>query len=231
MSSITLFSGGAAHGIVKALTPAFTAATGLAIDGTFSAVGGLKARLLAGEKPDMVILTAAIIGELEDKDLAVAKGSRVVGAVTTAVAMRNDDPAPDLRTADDLRVLLLRASAIHYPDPEQATAGIHFASVLRRLGIFDQTAAHHRTFPNGATAMAALAASKENFPVGCTQQTEIVSTPGIRAISDLPGDLGLCTIYTAALMKGSAHAQAVRWLIKAMAAPDHAALRTRCGFA
>jgi molybdate transport system substrate-binding protein len=65
MTSIGIFSGGAAHGLVKALTPSFIAATGLGIGGTFGAVGGLKARLLAGERPDMVILTAAIVAELE----------------------------------------------------------------------------------------------------------------------------------------------------------------------
>jgi molybdate transport system substrate-binding protein len=230
MTNLSIFSGGAAHGIVKALTPAFTAATGLGIDGTFSAVGGLKARLLAGERPDMVILTAAIVAELKTLGLVLRGESRAVGDVTTAVALRAGDPAADIGAAEDLRDLLTRADAIYFPDPEQATAGIHFANVLRRIALFDATRSRHRTYPNGATAMAALAASTETFPVGCTQLTEIVSTAGIRAIGDLPGELGLSTTYVAAPLTGSPHVQPAQWLASAMAAPEHAAMRRACGF-
>ncbi len=231
MSNIRIFSGGAAHGIVSTLTPAFTAATGLGIDGTFSAVGGLKARILAGERPDLAILTAAIAVELEAKGIAMPGESRAIGDVATAVALKADAAMASVSTAEDLRALLIRADAIYFPDPEQATAGIHFANVLRRLGIFETTAARHRTYPNGATAMAALAASSEALPVGCTQLTEIISTPGIHAIGDLPGDLGLSTTYTAAVITGTSRADAVRWLAAALAAPEHADARAACGFA
>jgi molybdate transport system substrate-binding protein len=230
MSTIRIVSGGAAHGLVQRLEPALLAATGCRIDGVFSAVGGLKARLIAGEQADVAILTAAIIAELEDKGLAVTGESRAIGAVSTAVAVRSSDPAPKVGTADDLRAALIAATSIHFPDPTLATAGIHFAGVLRALGIHDETASRHRTFPNGATAMAALAAATDQRPIGCTQLTEIISTQGITSIGDLPGDLGLRTVYTAALLSGSRQAQAVQWLIAALAGPAHAADRSACGF-
>jgi molybdate transport system substrate-binding protein len=231
MSRLRIYSGGAAHGAVKALTPAFTAATGLGVDGVFSAVGGLKSRLLAGERPDMVILTAAIVKELEAAGIAAVGESRAVGAVATSVALRDADPAADVATVDGLRALLARADAIYFPDPELATAGIHFAGVLRRLDLLDTTKPRQRTFPNGATAMAALASAKEPLAVGCTQLTEIVSTQGIRAIGDLPGDLGLLTTYVAAPLAGSLQADAARWLAAALAAPENANVREACGFA
>ncbi|MGL4635389.1 MAG: molybdate ABC transporter substrate-binding protein [Beijerinckiaceae bacterium] len=231
MSSIRIYSGGAAHGIVSKLAPAFTAATGFGIDGTFSAVGGLKARILAGERPDLVILTAAIVAEFERLGITMPGESHLVGHVTTAVALKADAPAAQVATEQDVKALLLNADAIYFPDPELATAGIHFANVLRRLGIFEGTSARHRTFPNGATAMAALAASPDRNPVGCTQLTEIVSTPGIRSIGDLPGDLGLSTAYTAAVVAGSEKADAASWLASALASSEHATARAACGFA
>lgn len=231
MTTLRMFSGGAAHGLVKAMTPALTAATGATVDGVFGAVGGLKNRVLAGEKIDLVILTDAIVAELEGKGLAVPGASRAVGNVETAVAVRAGSPKLDIATADGLRRALRAASAIFYPDPELATAGIHFANVLRRLDIFDETAARHRRYPNGATAMAALAASTEANPIGSTQTTEIVSTPGVTLVGSLPAGYDLSTTYTAALMANATNATAARWLIDALAAPAHADLRRSCGFA
>jgi molybdate transport system substrate-binding protein len=230
MKTIRILSGGAAHGLVKRLEPALLAATGCGIDGVFSAVGGHKNRLLGGEQADVAILTAAIIGELEQKGIAIAGQSRAVGRVSTAVAVRSGDTISPITTADDLRAALTSASSIYFPDPQQATAGIHFANVLKRLGIDTSTVSRHRTFPNGATAMAALAAATDERPIGCTQLTEIVSTQGVRLIGDLPGDLGLATTYTAAALAGGHHPDAVTWLIAALAAPHNQAIRAECGF-
>lgn len=63
---------------------------------------------------------------------------------------------PSVGTSGDLRAALLAAPAIFLPDPTKATAGIHFARVLRQLGIFDEVAASMRPYPNGALAMASL---------------------------------------------------------------------------
>ena len=48
MKTVRLLSGGAAHGLVEQVRPAFEAATGCTIDGVFGAVGAMKARLLSG---------------------------------------------------------------------------------------------------------------------------------------------------------------------------------------
>jgi molybdate transport system substrate-binding protein len=230
MSVIRIMSGGAAHGLVQRLEPALLAATGCRVDGVFSAVGGLKARLLAGESADVVILTAAIISELEEKGLTVPGRSSAVGDVSTAVAVRRGDPHPDVSTPDGLRASLLSATSIHFPDPAQATAGIHFARVLKALGVQEMTEGRQRTFPNGATAMAALAIATDERPIGCTQLTEIVATPGVEGIGDLPGDLGLATTYTAAVLATSRKRAAAEWLAAALSAPEQEKMRRSCGF-
>ncbi len=61
---LRLLSGGAAHALVSALAPHFKAETGFEIDGSFGAVGGMKARFLEGDPADILILTRAIIEEL-----------------------------------------------------------------------------------------------------------------------------------------------------------------------
>jgi molybdate transport system substrate-binding protein len=197
MKKLRILSGGAAQGLVEALRPGFEAETGCTIEGTFGAVGAMRARLLGGEPADLVILTRALIDGLT-RDGHVAATAADLGTVETAIAVRHGEALPAIGNAKTLRAALLAADAIHFPDPEQATAGIHFAKVLRDLGIWGVVASRLRTAPNGATAMRALAASTSDHPIGCTQATEILSTPGIVLVGSLPPDHALATVYTAA---------------------------------
>ncbi len=211
MKTLKILSGGAAQGLVDSLRPAFEAATGRTIDGTFGAVGVMRARLLAGEPADLVILTRALIDGLAKDGHVAANSAADLGTVETAVAVRRGEALPAVGDAEALRAALLASDEIHFPDPEQATAGIHFAKVLRDLGIWDEVAARLKTAPNGATAMRALSASTGRHPIGCTQATEILSTPGIVLVAPLPPGCGLATVYTAATgTKASAPAEAAR---------------------
>jgi molybdate transport system substrate-binding protein len=228
---LLILSGGAAHGIVAALSPEFTDATGLGVLGDFGAVGGMRKRLLAGERPDLVILTAAIVKELGEAGIVEPESIEDVGSVPTSIAIRRGDAAPDAGSPDALRTALANADAIYFPDPEQATAGIHFRSVLVALGLLDAVKDRLRTYPNGATAMRALAASTDRNPVGCTQATEIVSTPGVSLVCDLPDPHGLLTVYTAGVIRGSARAEQASLLARMLADSKRAALRSACGFA
>jgi molybdate transport system substrate-binding protein len=196
---LRILSGGAAHGLVERIRPSFESRTGCTIDGTFSAVGAMRDRLLAGEPADVMILSRALIDKLARSGHVVASSVTDIAHVATAVAVRKGDPLPDVATADSLRAVLAEADAIHFPDPAQATAGIHFARVIKKLGLWDQVERRLRLGPNGATAMRALAASTDRRPIGCTQETEIRATPGVTLVAPLPPGCDLVTTYTAAV--------------------------------
>jgi len=51
---------------------------------------------------------------------------------------------------------LLVASEILFPDPDRGTAGIHFMSMLSRLGVVEALQTRLRPHPNGTTAMLEL---------------------------------------------------------------------------
>ncbi|QQS10730.1 MAG: substrate-binding domain-containing protein [Rhodospirillales bacterium] len=199
MTTLRLLSGGAAQGLVEATRAAFAAATGATIDGTFGAVGAMRARLIDGDAADVVILSRALIDGLVGDGHVLGGSARDIGAVATAIAVRSGDPAPAVGDAASLRAALLAADAIHFPDPEQATAGIHFAKVLRDLDVWEAVADRLRPAPNGATAMRALAADSGRAPIGCTQVTEILATPGLALVAPLPPGCDLATTYTAAI--------------------------------
>ncbi len=230
MPTLKVFSGGAAQGLVRALEPDFTAATGLRIEGVFGAVGTMRALLEAGEAADVAILTDAIMRALAGAGLARPDSLTALGGVETAIAVRNADRAPIVTDGEALKAALLVSDAIYMPDATQSTAGIHFASVMTRLGIIDEVSARLRTFPNGASAMAALAGAPERRPIGCTQVTEILATPGVMLVMALPPGHDLTTLYTAGILTDAAEPGAARTLLALLAGAQQAGLRARCGF-
>src|SRR5262249_51246604 len=156
----------------------------------------MRDRLLAGAPADLLILTSALIDELT-RSGHVRAGSPVdIGIVRTALAMRAGDPTPPIDDAHTLRSALMAADAIHLPDPQLATAGIHFAKVLAKLGIAGELTKKLRPSPNGATAMRALARACAARPIGCTQVSEILNVPGVTLVGPLPPPFGLASAYT-----------------------------------
>jgi molybdate transport system substrate-binding protein len=225
-----ILSGGAAQSVVNGLAGEFRAATGYELTCSFSAVGAMKARLLAGAPADLVILTKAVVAELAAGGQVRADGCADLGRVRTGVAVRAGEAVPDIASSAALRSALLAADGIYFPDPQKATAGIHFAGVLDQLGIRDELAPRLKTFPNGNTAMGELARAQGGRQIGCTQVTEIKSTPGVVLAGLLPQEFELATVYTAGLCAGAASPEAARRFIALLAGESSSALRVKAGF-
>lgn len=222
---LALVSAGAAQGLVEAVARR----EGVQAGGSFGAVGAMIDRFRGGEPCDVVILTRRQIDELAREGAVVRGSARDLGRVPTAVAVRSADARPDVSSGNALRAVLLAADAIYFPDPAKATAGIHFQGVLDKLGIAVQVAARVRTFPNGATSMREMAAAP-GHPIGCTQATEILATPGVALVAALPEGFGLETTYTAAVSARAGDPGAAARFVEALAGEGTAALRGEAGF-
>jgi molybdate transport system substrate-binding protein len=230
MKHLNILSGGAAHGLVTSLEADFKARTRLDIAGEFGAVGGMADKLRGGIPTDLVILTAALVAKLAEEALVVPSSIADVGLVETAIAVRAGDSKVTVGDAASLREALLAADAIFVPDIKASTAGIHVAKVLGQLGIADAVAERLKVYPNGATAMRELAASDAARPIGCTQSTEIIVTPGIVLCGPLPRGCELKTMYTAAITTNAANAAAAQALIDLLVSPHTAEKRTKAAF-
>ena len=230
MTALNILSGGAAQGLVASLATNFRQMTGFGIAGEFGAVGAMAEKLRNGAPADIVILTEKIIADLAGESLVAGDSISDVGLVETALAVRAGDPRVTVTDASTLRAAFLAADAIFVPDTKASTAGIHVARVLQQLGIAGDVAARLKIYPNGATAMRHLAASDAVRPIGCTQSTEIISTPGVALSGSLPPGCELATMYTAAVTARAANARLAQGLIDMLIAPDQAKLRERAGF-
>jgi molybdate transport system substrate-binding protein len=116
------------------------------------------------------------------------------------------------------------------PDTRLSTAGQHVASVLCALGIAGNVTSKLHEYPNGMTAMRALARSRASRPIGCTQVTEIVSTPGVTLVRALPGEHELATVYTAAVAVRTVHAKEASRAIDVLTGISSAFARAQAGF-
>jgi molybdate transport system substrate-binding protein len=230
MSHLSVLSAGAAKGLVQGLQAEFERESGLALQYMFGAVGAMLERLNSGAPCDAIILTRTMIDALARDGRADGASIVDIGWVHTGVAAISKAPAQPVIDVPSLLSLLRPASAIYLPDPERATAGIHALRVLQALQLPDIDR-RLRAFPNGAAAMAALAQGADAQAVGITQVSEILYTPGVQLLGLLPAPHGLATLYSAAAMRGTAHAGGAAQLLRQLAAPERAPWREQAGFA
>lgn len=208
---VKLLGAGAAQGVSMALADTFKAETGGEIIGSFGAVGAMQQKLQAGEPCDLIILTEGQIAALANSQRVLADSAAALGSVRAGIAVARGETVPDVSTAARLRTALLMAEGIYFPDPQIATAGAHFADVLFQLGVKHAVGQRSRTYPSGAAAMRAMVADYgvdivdgyHQRLIGCTQISEINSTPGAVLAGSLPKQFELVTVYSVAVCAGS----------------------------
>jgi molybdate transport system substrate-binding protein len=228
--NLRILGAGAAQGLVRKLEPHVLKSDAASIAGSFGPAGAMREKFVAGEACDLLILTAPMIDELARQGQLLADTCAPLGRVRTGIAAKEGSPPPGIRDAAHLRIALAAAGGVYFPDPERATAGIHFMQVLRKLGLDGELAARLRPFPNGATAMREMAAAQDRLPIGCTQVTEILATPGVRLVGALPQEFELVTVYSVAVPVRSTQSAVARRFAQLLAGPQSAVARSACGF-
>jgi len=97
-AELKLMGAGPIEGTVKELVPTFVRETGHKIEGVFNTVGFIADLLKAGERPDILILSAPVMEAME-KDGSLVAGSRTeIGRATSGFAVRAGAPTPDIST-------------------------------------------------------------------------------------------------------------------------------------
>ena len=112
-----------------------SSASGHKVAITFQSGVNVSARIREGAIADVVITTGTALDELAKEGKVVA-GSRVdFVRARVGAAVRAGAPKPDIGTPETFKSALLAAKSIGY---SRGPSGVHFESVMKRLGIFDQ---------------------------------------------------------------------------------------------
>jgi molybdate transport system substrate-binding protein len=214
---LKVFSAGAVRAIVTELAQAFQRETGHTVTLSFGTVGVTRGRLASAEPVDVVIMTDVAIDDVA-KQGAVVAGTRADLARTgMGLGVREGAPKPDIATSESFKQALLAAKSLVYVDPAQgATSGIHFASVLDRLGIAAAVKSKTHLVPGGYPAEKVATGEVE---VVVHQISEIVPVKGVVLVGPLPADLQKVTVYSAGLAARSAAPDIARAFIAFLTRP------------
>lgn len=209
-AEIHLLAGGAVQETMTELTKLFERDTGHKVVATFGPMGTLQEKIAGGARADLLVMTGSALDEVEKKG-AVLGGRKELGRVGIGVAVREGAPKPDISTPDKLRAALLAAKSITYADPARgATSGMHFASVLEKLGIKDQVASKTKLQVGGFVVELV---AKGEVEMGIQQMSEIVPVKGVTLLGPLPGDLQRVTPYIAVVPKNAASGEAAAQML------------------
>ncbi|OFW14127.1 MAG: molybdate ABC transporter substrate-binding protein [Acidobacteria bacterium RIFCSPLOWO2_12_FULL_67_14] len=227
-AELRVFVGGAMTGPVREAGDAFARASGTRVVYVSDTTGALQKRLASGERADVVIVTAPAMETLQ-KENRITAGSRVdLARALIGVGVRAGAPSPDLSTPETFRAALLKARTVAYVNPSAGgTSGTYFEGLLQRMGIADAMKPKIVYRTQGSEVAEAVATGAAE--IGITFTSELRPHPGVKVAGTLPSEIQLPTIYTAAIVAGSANAEAARALLRALAGADGRAAVKKAG--
>ena len=224
-AELTVLSAFGMQSVLEDLGPKFERATGHTLAISFATGGATVKRVQGGEAADVVITLRPGIDTLVKDGKAPAGNVTVLARSGIVVVVRKDAPKPDISSPDALKRTLLAAKSIAYVDPASGGAsGIHFATVLDRLGIANEMQSK-TVFPNPKTpAEVGVVVANGEAEIGVHLIQELMSVAGIDLVGPLPGDLQATTVFSAAIMTGAKEVEAAKALINFLRTPEAVAL-------
>jgi molybdate transport system substrate-binding protein len=218
-AEVKVFTSVALKSVLDELAPAYEKASGNKLTITYGLAADMKKRVLAGETADVIMLTRAMMEDLQKQQRLAGSLVNVAGTPVAVVA-RAGAPRPDIGTVEAFKKTLLAAKSIVYADPAKGgLSGVVFARALDRLGIAEQMKAKTILVPG---AQAADLVAKGEAELGVGQASEIVPIAGVQLVGPLPGELASVTLFTAAVGAGSGSPEAAKSLIEFLTAPQAA---------
>jgi molybdate transport system substrate-binding protein len=217
-ADLKVFVGGAMTDTVEKIGADFAKASGNKLDYVSDTTGALLNRLKAGEKADVVVVTAPAMDSLQ-KDNAVVQGSRTeLVRALIGVAMKSGAKKPDLSSPDAFKASLLAARSVSYVNPKAGgTSGTYFEGLIAKMGIADQMKSKIVYRNQGSEVADAVA--KGDAEIGVSFIAELAPNKGVAIAGALPDAIQLPTNYAAAVPAGSANPDQARAFIRAMASP------------
>lgn len=199
-------------GVLRAVMPRAEAA-GLPLEVSFDPTARLLARVAAGERADIAVLTDAGIAKLAAEGVLRGETRRDLALSFIGMAVRVGAARPAIGTVAELRDALLAAPSLAYS--RAGASGIFFADWLERAGIAAEVNAKATVIPQGLTAE--LAARGE-VALAIQQESELLAVEGVDVVGRLPEGANTGAVFSAAVFAGADDraTAALDWLAAAL---------------
>jgi len=227
-AELKVFVGGAMTETVEKIGAEFAKATGNKLDYVSDTTGALQKRLQAGEKADVVVVTAAGLDAMQ-KENRIAAGTRTtLVRALIGVAMQPNGAAPDLSPPDSFKSSLLKTRSVSYVNPAAGgTSGTYFEGLMKRMGIYDQMKSKIVYRNQGSEVADAVA--KRDAEIGISFIAELAPNKGVKIAGPLPDAIQSPTDYVAGVTTVSANPEAARSFINAMTGAQGSAVFKAAG--
>jgi len=185
-------------------------------------------RMADNQPVDVIIVTEAMIDDLQKQGKVAAGSGAVIADTKVSVAAKAGAPKPDIGSADALKQALLAAKSVTYSDPAKGgLSGTVAKRTIDRLGIAEQLKDKTVVAPGGQTG---TVIAKGDAELGIALASELVPVAGTQLIGPLPGDLASSTILAGGIGAKSAAAESAKGLIDFLTGPDAARSLKANGF-
>jgi molybdate transport system substrate-binding protein len=223
MTELSVYSSIGVRSAAEELFRKFETQNGSRLAVTWGTAPMLVARVEAGERADVLILSRAGIDTLLRQGKILSGSDVTLAGSGVAIAVKAGAAKPDIFTAEALKQTLLKAKSIAYSEPSAGGAsGVYFAKLLERMGIAEQMKPKTKyPSPGGFSAELLLTGEAE---LAVQQKPELLHVSGVEIIGFLPGDLNLVTEFAAAVMGSSKNAAIGKALIESLRSPEAAAV-------
>ena len=217
-----VFSSLAIKAAYQELVPQFEKSSGRKVDTEWVGMADIRKRLGAGETPDLVIGSAALIDEFVSAGTLKARTN--LGQSGVAVAVRKGAPRPDISSADAVRRALLNAKSIVY---SSGPSGVYLATLFDKWGITEQMKKTALQTPPGVLVAELVAKGEREL---CFQQMpELLQVSGIDIVGPLPAEIQTMTTFSAGIHAKAKDADTAAALVKFLTSPDARPVMQRRG--
>ena len=201
-------------GAIRNSSPSCEHALGIRIDADFAPTQALVARLRAGERPDLVVLTREGLNEAIDIGLVLEDTAIDLARSYVGLAVRAGSGHPDISTEAALRRTLTDARSIAYS--RFGASGIYFVKLIQRLGIADEMKAKATVIEQGFTAERLLTGEAD---VAVQQISELNQVEGIEVVGPIPFELQTPALFAAGRLTSADNPAAVDLVLKFLISP------------
>ena len=207
-AEIKVISANGPRAVLADITGNFESATGHKLAITVIETGEIRHRILSGALYDVIILPSGTADELAKLGKIVAGTMMPIIRTSFGMAVRTGEPKPDVSSADAFKRSLLAAKSILITDPSTGgISGVHFMSVLDRLGITDEM--KPKLVLNRGSGYHAERIARREADLAVQAEHEIRCVPGIEFVP-YPAEFQRAVSFTAGVGAGPKEAAGLR---------------------
>jgi len=194
----------------------------------YNTTGALIAELESGAGGDLLLVSRQSLDELARLGKVEGASLADIASTPVGIAARQGTGKLDLSTVEAVKKLLLAAGPVAYPEPSGGgVSGIHFASMLDKLGIADEVNSRAILVKAGGVAADYVASGQAALAVQMI--SELMPVDGIEIAGTLPGEFAKIIAFSGAVTAGSAHASEALGILQALKTPAAQVIMRKAG--